>query len=479
MDIRGQIIETVREYAMLPEGAVVILAVSGGPDSLAMLHLLASMAGRDLPGFEAHVAHLHHGIRGADADEDARFVREQAEALGMECHIERADVPRLARVLSIGVEEAGRRARYAFFRRVAERVSAARVATAHHADDNVETVLMRVARGMTFRALAGIPPVRPIGRGSHVHVVRPLIECRRSQIETFLAERGLQARHDPTNRVLDNLRNRIRHKVLPRMERGMVPGVTKSILHSIRAFRKSRRGLTLQAAELIDSGPVRETEAAVRIPVRWLASFSDILQGEVVHQLLLRCVATVDDLSIGHHQAIIRLVESDRSVGEIHLPGGVVARREYDDLILGVPPDPETPGATAVKLDDGEIALPGFRGTFSVRIHEQGAAALRDFLGRRTPDMALLDADSLSGELAVRSWRAGDRMTPLGAPGACKLQDIFTDIKVPRSRRRRTPILTLDDEPVWIVGFRISESVKVRPDTGRAVEFTFTRETRP
>ena len=477
MEIRAQVAETCREYGMFPEeGMSVVLAVSGGPDSLALLHLLAAMNGRELPGFTGHVAHLHHGLRGQEADEDAEFVRFTSRALGMECHTERVDVPRLARVLSVGIEEAGRRARYAFFRKVAERVGALRVATGHHADDNVETVLMRVARGMTFRALSGIPPMRPIGRGSPIQVVRPLIDCRRAAIEAYLRERRLTPRIDSTNETLDNLRNRIRHKVLPRFEGRMVPGVTDSILKSIRAFRRSRRGLALQASELIRSGPVRETEREIRAPVRWLRALSDILRGEVIHQLLLRCVPTVDDLTIGHHEAVLRLLGSDKTTGESSLPGGVVARREYDDFVLTSGGAPPRPPATSVPLKNGETPLPQFNGSLTVRLREDGAKSLAAFLERRTPEMALLDADRLKGRLAVRAWRPGDRMTPLGAPGEKKLQDIFTDRKVPRTRRRRTPVLTLDDNPVWIVGHVIDDAVRVRDETANAVEFVFRRD---
>ena len=477
MDIRAQVSETCREHGMFPEeGMTVVLAVSGGPDSLAMLRLLAAMKGQELPAFTGHVAHLHHGIRGREADEDAEFVRLAAEAAGMVCHVERVDVPRLARVLSVGIEAAGRRARYAFFRKLAERLGALRVATAHHADDNVETVLMRVARGMTFRALSGIPPIRPIGRGSAIQVVRPLLDCRRAWIEEYLRSRELDARADSTNEVLDNLRNRIRHKVLPRLENRMVPGLTGSILKSIRAFRRSRRGLALQASELIRSGPVRETERDIRAPVRWLLALSDILRGEVVHQLLLRCVPSVDDLTLGHHETILRLVKSDNTTGEASLPGGVVARREYGDLVLTSGGAPPRPAATSVPLKRGETPLPQFGGALTIRVHPDGPEVIESFMDRRTPDMALLDADRLKGRLAVRAWRPGDRMTPLGAPGEKKLQDIFTDRKVPRARRRRTPILTLDDTPVWIVGHVIAEGVRVREDTTTAAEFVFRRD---
>ena len=475
MNIQSQVIETVVQHGMIAEGDTVVLAVSGGADSLAMLHLLAELRGKGIPSFTGHVAHLHHGMRAEQADADAEFVRQQAQSLGMAFHLDRADVPGMAQSLSMGKEEAGRLARYAFFRRVADRTGAQRVATAHQAADNVETVLMRVTRGMTFRALAGIPPVRPIGRGSPVLVIRPLIDCRRAWIDEYLAARGLAPRQDATNYLLDNLRNRIRQSVLPRLEGRMLPGVSESILHSIHAFRRARRGLAMQAAALIKSGPIEECGDEVRIPAWWLASLSKMLASEVLHQFLLRRTPDPDSLTIGHHERLLEMASPSHPNTEQRLPGGMAARREYDMLVIASHPTPASTPEVQVSLNRAAVPLPGFGGVLAIRPPPDGNAALKDFLPRATPSPAIFDRAALSGRLAVRAWRHGDRMTPLNAPGERKLQDIFTDLKVPRSRRNRVPVLTLDDQPIWVIGLRVADSAKVTPQTVAAVEIAFHR----
>ena len=458
---------------MLQADDVVLLAVSGGADSVAMLRLVVTLRGHGLPHFEAHVAHLHHGIRGAEADEDAAFAERLAQSLGLPFHLERADVPHLAAKWGVGIEEAGRRLRYDFLAKVAAQVGASRVATGHHADDNVETVLMRVARGMTYRALAGIPPVRPLSKGSAVQVIRPMIDCRRAEILGYLSEHAAAWRNDSTNRVPDTLRNRIRRQVLPLLEQRLAPGVTDSILRGILTFRAAQARLARQAAEALAGGPVRQDQNRTSLPIGWLCSMPAKLRSEVIHHVLLRWIDDPDALTVRHHEAVLRMCDSDRTRDEVHLPQGVIARRQYHEIAILTAGPQEPPVPVRVELVACDVRLPGFGGALSVQLRTAGPNTLAEFLDRRTPCTALLDADKLQGALAVRAWQPGDRMRPLGGPGARKLQDIFTDLKVPRGERLRTPILTLDGEPVWVAGCCIAERAKVDAETGRVAEFVF------
>jgi len=474
MDICPQIFQTIREHAMIARGERVLLAVSGGPDSMAMLHALMDLRESDPGWFEAHVAHLHHGIRGAEADRDADFVAERCRGLGLPCHIERADVPQIARASRTGLEAAARRVRYDFLRRTAEQIGAASVATAHHADDNVETVLLRVARGMAFRALAGIRPVRPLARGCAVRIIRPLIECRRGDIEAYLAARSLPWRADSSNALPFTRRNRIRLQVLPRLQRRL-PGLAEAILSGIRAFRGAHQALAAQSERALAQAPVSAAPQGVRFPAAWLARLGERLAGEVLHTLLLRLIERPDALSRGHHEAVLDLCRRPLLAPPVSLPCGWRACVEDAQCVISRP-EPEPDRGThdvPVDLSATDLALPGFRGRLLIRCGPATPDTLARFLARRTPLQALLDADALRGRLAVRAWRPGDRMQPLGAPGVRKLQDIFTDLKLPRLQRLATPILTLDDEPVWIIGHCIADRVKVSPITALVAEFAF------
>ena len=202
---------------MLSAGETVVTAVSGGPDSLALLHVLYALSKGEMRGLRVIAAHLHHGMRGVEADADARFVRDEAARLGLECVIERADVPGVVRERGLSEEVAGRELRYAFLENVARQAGASAIATGHQADDQVETVLMRVRRGAGPRGASGIPCVRA-SAAPGVRIIRPLIACTRVEIERFILENGLHPRDDRTNRSMTYPRNVVRRMILPRLE---------------------------------------------------------------------------------------------------------------------------------------------------------------------------------------------------------------------------------------------------------------------
>ena len=198
----------------LPRGATILCAVSGGPDSMAMLHALHSTNERKRCDWSLHVVHLNHRLR-PEADADAEFVRDQTAALGLPCTIESRDVAGEARRTGETIEEAGRRFRYAFFVRLAEAIGAGFVALAHHADDQAETILHRILRGAGLRGLRGMPARRPIRPGSAIEIVRPLLGVRRTDILEYNRLNRIECRIDATNDQLVATRNRIRHELLP------------------------------------------------------------------------------------------------------------------------------------------------------------------------------------------------------------------------------------------------------------------------
>ena len=474
--VRERVLNTVRRHRMIAESDTVVLAVSGGADSVAMLDALLSERGKGLPAFTAHVAHLHHGMRGEDADRDAELAREYARRAECPFHLDHVDVPARALRDGKGLEEAGREARYDFLGRLARQVGAGRVATAHHADDNLETVLMRVARGPGYRTLAGIPPVRRLARDDPILVIRPMLDCRRSELLEYLRARGLVWREDATNAALDNPRNRIRHTVLPELER-LAPGLTDNLLSVMAQHRRFTEEIDRLAREALASECVRTDGRRTEVDLNRLRSLPEPVGTEVIHSLIRKRLAEEDDLTSGHLEAVLDLCRNLKGAGETQLPGGLVARRRYDKLALET--RQPLPGIPEVALDlvDGRQDLSGFSGSLEIKLRAGGLNRLADFLERHKPEKALMDAGRLRGPLTMRAWKPGDRMKPLGAPGERKLQDIFTDRKTPRPERHRAPLLCLNDRPIWIVGHCMSDEVKVTETTSRTAEFTF--EKRP
>lgn len=459
-----QVLETVRRHDLLGGARRAVLAVSGGPDSLAMLHVMAALQRAQFPGLELTAAHLHHGMRGAEADADAAFVRDQAEGLGLPCRVGHADIPAIAAARGYTEETAGREARYRFLGETARATGADRVLTAHHADDQVETVLMRVMRGAGARGLAGIPIRRPLSEDlRNVEVIRPLIACRRGEIESFLRHRGLSGRLDRTNLSPDYLRNRVRHRLRPALE-GRWPGdlhthvmrLSDAARGLVHAHERLGRTLTAQHDVRIEPG-LAATEAD------WLRGLPASLIAELIEDWAQQAGLRGRQFDRTHYEQAAALAVGGEE-GALTLPGGVIVRREGDALILHRAETPEFDQFEAQINVPGETAIEPLGAALCAEVLPRDALAAQPWR-EKTDDEEYLDREAAGDPLAVRFPRAGDRMRPLGAPGTQSVADILTNAKAPQWAKRRTPVVTSGGDPIWIVGHRIAERVKLQPQT--------------
>lgn len=446
-----------RTEALWQPGQHLVLAVSGGPDSVAMLDLLHACAADE--GLRLAVAHIHHHLR-PEADEDAAFVEALAARYDVPFLLAHADVP--ARVAATGesVETAARAMRYAALTQIAADLAADRIVTGHTADDQAETVLMRLLRGTGPGGLAGIPPRRDA-------IIRPLLPLWREEIMAYLAARSLPYHVDTTNFSTDFTRNRIRHVLLPHLETTYAPQLRTRLQQLAAMSREDAAVLDAQAGELytqlhrsLPDGVM--LPAALDLPRALLWRLWRLALAEVRGSLL--------DIGYAHLAAIGTLPPH----GAVDLPGAQV-RREGDGLTFLAAPDAARPVAfPATPLPvPGEICL--FDAGCCLR------SALLTALPTAMPggDTALLDPAAIRGDLHVRSWQDGDRMRPLGAPGARALQDIFTDARVPRRLRPRVPLVLDDDGIIWIAGFRIADRVKIAPITMHAIRLSVEWELNP
>ncbi len=468
--LERKVLATIRARDLLPETGGLVLAVSGGPDSLAMLHAVTGLCRRRFPDVRLTVAHLNHGIR-KEAGGDARFVRAQARALGLPCRVGRADVPARAGARGIGIEQAGREARYAFLESVARRVGATHIATAHHADDQAETVLMRVRRGAGPRGLSAIPYLREAFHsetaGSPVRIVRPLLDVTRREIEDYLRRAGLRPRLDATNLSPDPLRNRVRLRALPALERAW-PSLRRDLLRVASAAQALcaaagplRAGAAPALFRRAGDCLVFDAAAGRRLPASLLA--------DAVGQALRETGLWRRMFERRHFISVVRLF---RRSGAVSLPGGLTARRTGDAVVVhpaAPPPD-----------DEAEAPLPprrpGARSSNAL-IEAEVLPGSMEWLKERPADgtVEFADYDRIAPPLCVRPVRAGDRMRPLGMRGRRKVGDILTDLRLPLWERRNARVLTAGGAPIWILGARLSDDVKLTPQTRLALRLTWRR----
>ena len=351
-DLIERVAVTIRRWRLLREVRCVLVGVSGGADSVALLAVLRELARRsDVVGqsggaWRVAVAHLNHGIR-PEAAGDARFVRELCESWRVECVVGDADVPTEAARTGESIESAARRVRYEFLTGAAERVGAQAVAVAHHADDNAETVLHRALRGTGLAGLAGIPVERALGP---VRLIRPMLHCRRAEIERFLAAAGLSWREDETNRHLDHRRNFLRHELLPRIRERVNPRASDALLRLAEQAQTASEFLRTEAQRVLDEAAVRGAGVppathAGKMPAPWpealsasvLATAHPAVRSEAIRLLFEHAGLPARDLDAATVARACELL-CDPAVNAVNLPRNWRLRRRRDVVRL-VPPE--------------------------------------------------------------------------------------------------------------------------------------------
>lgn len=457
--------EAIRRHQMFLPGEKVVVAVSGGPDSLALLHLLWTLRGE--LGITLHVAHLDHGLRGEESRAEAEFVRDEAARLGVPATVVRTRVADLARERGLSIEEAGREARYRLYREVMAATGAARVALGHNRDDQAETVLMRFLRGAGTAGLAGIPPVR----GGWI--VRPLLTVSRAAIEGYCREQGLSPRRDPSNEQDRFLRNRIRRELLPLLESEYNPGLREALVNLANILRAEEDWCGRMAEDVL-ARVAREEEGTIFLPVQALGEAHVALRRRLVRLAAARLGPGGRGLTFEHVEQALALLAAGAG-HSASLAGGVTAWREADAIALAIG-DPE--GASTDRFTypmpvPGRVEVPEAGLWLNAEVRPVGAAVhAGDVNQGEGVQSAVVDADRMTAPLVVRNRRPGDRFWPLGLGAEKKLKEFFIDAKVPRRLRDRIPLVEAGGQVVWVVGYRVDERFRVGPATRRVVALT-------
>jgi len=461
--LERRVLEVVRKHQSLKAGERVLVAVSGGPDSSALLLILARL--RPQLGVELSVAHFDHMLRGrGEAAEDETFVRGLAGALTIAVVCGRGDVAARARRARESVEEAARHLRYAFLGRQAKSLGAGVIGLGHSRDDRAETVLLHLLRGSGLDGLVAMRPRSPwpIGRGPEV--ARPLLELCRDETERYCREAGITPRQDPTNEMLIATRNRIRHQLLPSL-RQFNPRVEEALVRLADAAAADVAYLEA-AAEEAWVRLARKEKGGISFPRRDLAEMHPALVARVLRRAVCHLArGTPVDLEAVHVEVILSNLGRPR--GRYSLPHGLTAALDSRSvrIIRGQPPSPQGVPQTA-------LAVPG-RTRVGRWIVEAQVVPLPAQPERVEPLEAFLDADGVAGGLIVRSRRPGDRLRPLGLGGEKKLQDLLVDAKVALEERDLVPLVCAGWGIAWVVGHRIDERAALTETSSRALHLRF------
>jgi len=457
---------TIKKHCMLESGEKVVVGVSGGPDSMALLSVLHQM--QENYDLQLLVAHLNHGFRGKEAERDAQFVRDRAQGFGLPCEIKTVDVPSFKKRSTLSSQEAARVVRYQFLEDVRKRFHASKIALGHTADDQAETLMMWLLRGTGLKGLGGMPPVR----GGII--IRPLIETTREEIETFLEEKSIPFVVDSSNLNPDYVRNKLREQLFPLLKEDYNPQLVKRLTQTAEIVRLDNEYLEKKAQEKLERIIVSCDSTSAVIDSVGLLALPVALQVRCLRSLLEKIKGNLKRISSTHLNAILKIVSRDKPYKVLQLPDGISVEKSYQRLEL-----------TRHRSDP----LP-FHYCFTtipdrVMIEEIGRELNFTFIEGNGHDevvhnarVACLDAEKVLMPLTIRNVKPGDRFQPLGMQGEKKIKDFFIDEKVPLTERKRIPLVLCKEAVVWVGGMRIDHRLRVTQNTRKMLTITLKSEDR-
>jgi len=459
----NKVIYAIEENEMLQDGDKVVVGVSGGPDSMCLLHVLLKL--RDRFSLELIAAHVNHGLRGKDADDDAKYVEEFCRTNDVEFRCIKEDIHKISSERNVSDETAGREIRYEFFEMLKTENDADKIAIAHNLNDQAETVMMRIMRGTGLEGLVGMKPVRD---GVYI---RPLLTCARAEIEDYCTRNGINPRIDKTNFESIYARNKIRLELIPYIEKNF----NKDIINVLNRLS--------QGAKVDSEYLERETEKNYKKycknkETKVIIAKEAFLEHEAVSTRLIRMAFSqvLGNLKNFERMHIYQVIELQRNgTGKkLMLPNGVTAFNNYGDIsiyIQGEKDEAANNNGDVLKLRMGvnELKKLGLRVTLEQHSSEEDCRSKDEFI-------KCFDSSKVNGDITLRFRKPGDKFNSLGMAGSKKLKDIFIDMKVPQDKRDKTPLICFGDHIAWIVGYKTSDGSKIDKATKTIIKIRVERE---
>ncbi len=466
--------EFIRRHGLFAGAGRILLAVSGGADSTALLHILLALKTQGRIEADLVCAHINHRLRGPASDADEQFVVEQARLLGLPVVTRAVDVRAHARSRRLSLETAARQLRLASLAEIARRRHCTWISTGHQKDDNAETIVQRLLRGTGFRGLAGIRPLRQL---DDLWLASPLLGTTRREIVQYLEQHDLRWREDQTNADLAYTRNYIRHRLLPSMQE-QARGDLVEELFELAASAKRLSDRVEREAQKTWPKLMERTACEIVIRAPGLAALPEIVAAELIRRATADLTAGRGELAEPHYRALLELARAQASGKEISLPNGFAARREGEHIRVKRTPPRRTRRVLLTPLLPAPIVLgvPGktqWAGhVIEARILARDEVDAAEWTGEKSPRVEYFDLTQVKLPVVVRSRAAGDRFQPLGMADEKKVGKFLTTAKVPREVRQRVLILADREKIVWVYPVRISEQAKITDKTHHVLQLT-------
>ncbi|HEV8537699.1 MAG TPA: tRNA lysidine(34) synthetase TilS [Bacteroidota bacterium] len=442
----------LQRYKLIAPGEQVILAVSGGVDSIVLLDAMVELKSQLHLGLV--IAHFNHQLRGVESDEDEEFVRTKSVRYGLQCYIEKANTAALSEVNKRSIQETARDLRYGFLTKLRTSIGFQKIATAHHANDNAETILLNLVRGTGIHGLTGIPVMR-----KDIAVIRPLLSTTREHIAEYANQRGLTFREDSSNAKLHYTRNFLRHQVMPLIQENINPNVIGTLRRTADVFEQVEQYVLNEVGRIVPKLISRTSDNEIRVDLNGLEGVPLLLQEYVLQHVAREFTKTEIDFNLV--RAMMGVAQSVTGAA-VSVSKDGVCYRNRDQLIFSR--DRRLSSYRYLIQLDKEYDFEYF--------HFGSATVPRaDFTG--DPRVEYVDGSTLSADLILRTWNDGDAFVPLGMNEKKKVSDFFIDEKVPLIEKHSIPLLISDDEIVWICGERLDDRYKVTDATRTIIRLEY------
>ncbi|WP_132996065.1 tRNA lysidine(34) synthetase TilS [Sporanaerobacter acetigenes] len=450
--MEDKILNTIKKHNLIENGDNVLVGVSGGPDSMALLYALLSI--QTEISFSLYIAHVNHGVRGREADEDEKFVEKISGKLGIPFYSKKIDMEGYAREHKLSSEDAGRRLRYKFFREVLLSINGGKIAVAHNKNDQAETLIMRFFRGTGLDGLKGM-------EYRNGDIIRPLLDISRNEIEDYILEKNINTRLDRTN--LENIynRNKVRLELIPYIVDNFNPNIVDTLWRTSRTMSNDSEFLEEFSKERYRELVKVEDKNSIILCRQKFSREHIAIKQRIIRHSIYNLTGTLDGISEIHVRNVLELFERGDTGKSVDLPNRLEVKTSYDDLIFRIK-NLNVNNNYKYSLKRGQATyVKEWNSIFKMEVYPMEKIQL-NFKDRF---IKYFDYDKIKGEIYIRNRRLGDTIQPFGMSGNKKLKDLFIDKKIPIDEREKIPILVDKNDIIWVVGLRTSEKYKITPYT--------------
>lgn len=454
--MKDKVLRTIEEYNLIEENDNIVIGLSGGPDSMALLYVLLEV--RKEIDFNIIIAHVNHGVRGAEALADEKFVENLAKKLNLPYYSTRVNMDEYAKERRISSEEAGRALRYGFFRKILSKIGGGKIAVAHNKNDQAETLLMRFFRGTGIDGLKGM-------EYRNGDIIRPILGIEREEIEKYLLDNNIEARLDKTNLQPIYNRNRIRLELIPYIEKYFNPNIIDTLWRTSNILSIDSRFLEKYSKETYSKLVKKKENNSIILNGSLFLKEDRSIQQRIIRNCILDLNGDLQGFTNRHILDTLTLFLERGTGKSIDLSNNMVAKTSYDDFIIEKKKDMEHRDFLFKINHEGFTYIDELQLGLNIKV-----LPIKDIkINTKDRFVKYFDYDKILGGLYIRNRRDGDRFVPYGMKGSKKIKDYFIDEKIPKEKRDKIPLITDEEKILWVVGYRTSDLFKITDNTEKVL----------